>query len=118
MSPGYKIRNQAGIHFLSFSVVEWIDIFTRDTYCYVIVNSLNHCIAEKGLIVYSWVIMSNHLHLIVAASKGDLSDIVRDFKKFTAQKILQFIEDNKAESRRNCLPARSRFGGGKDAMAV
>jgi REP element-mobilizing transposase RayT len=47
--------------------------------------------------------MSNHLHLIASAEKGDLSDILRDFKSFTSKKILKQIEDNKEESRRNWM---------------
>ncbi|MGK7390789.1 MAG: REP-associated tyrosine transposase [Candidatus Cyclobacteriaceae bacterium M2_1C_046] len=102
MSTGYKIRNQAGIFYLTITVVEWIDVFTRDSYCYIIVKSLNYCIEEKGLTVYSWVIMSNHLHLIVSSKNGDLSDVIRDFKKFTASTILKEI-DTKYESRRNWM---------------
>ncbi|MEI9811080.1 MAG: hypothetical protein WDO16_26115 [Bacteroidota bacterium] len=29
---GYKIRNQAAIHFITFAVVEWVDVFTRKQY--------------------------------------------------------------------------------------
>jgi putative transposase len=50
--------------------------------------------------------MSNHLHLIIsrALDGQKLSDIVRDFKKFTSSEIIKAIEKNKHESRRNCLP--------------
>ncbi|UII28759.1 transposase [Fulvivirga maritima] len=103
MSGGYKIRNQSGIHFLSFAVVEWIDVFTRRVYCELIVESLNHCVKQKGLIVYAWVIMSNHLHLIVAAKNDNLSDVLRDFKKFTAREILKSIHSENVESRKNWM---------------
>ena len=52
------------VYFLTLTVVEWIDIFTRPDYRHEIVNSLNYCIEHKGLKVYSWCLMSNHLHLI------------------------------------------------------
>jgi hypothetical protein len=29
---GYKIRNQYAIHYITFAVVEWIDVFTRKAY--------------------------------------------------------------------------------------
>ncbi len=29
---GYKIRNKEGIHFVTFAVVGWIDVFTRKEY--------------------------------------------------------------------------------------
>jgi len=44
---GYKIRNQAGIHFITFSVVEWVDTFTRHIYADIVVDSLKYCQQEK-----------------------------------------------------------------------
>ncbi|MEQ8927117.1 MAG: transposase, partial [Fulvivirga sp.] len=114
MSNGYKIRNQSGIHFLSFAVVEWVDVFTRKEYCEIIVDSLNHCIQNKGLVVYGWVIMSNHLHLIVSAKGENLSDVLRDFKKFTAREILKSIDSNNIESRKNWMLWLFRSAGAKN----
>jgi len=45
--------------------------------------------------------MPNHLHLIISAANNNLSDIIRDFKKFTSAKIIKAIEENNKESRRN-----------------
>ena len=47
--------------------------------------------------------MSNHIHLIVSATDGNLSDILRDFKKFTSKEIITAIGDNKQESRKNWM---------------
>lgn len=101
---GYKIRNPEGIYFLSFATVGWVDVFTRSCYSDVVVNSLNYCIAKKGLNVYAWIIMSNHVHLIVSAKPGILlSDILRDFKKFTSVEIINAIRENIQESRKEWL---------------
>ena len=82
------------MHFLTFTVVDWIDVFTRKDYKLELVNSMNYCIKEKGLIVYGWVIMSNHMHVIWAAKEGyQLSAIIRDFKKFTAKSIIKMIKE-------------------------
>ena len=40
---GYKIRDQSEVHFLSFAVVEWIDVFTRQCYRDIVLNSLEFC---------------------------------------------------------------------------
>ena len=77
-------------------------MFTRAWYKDLIVDSLNHCIKEKGLIVHAWVIMSNHLHLIAKSNNNDLSGTLRDFKKFTSKKIIKTIEE-KSESRKEWL---------------
>ena len=63
------------------------------------IDCLNYCIANKGMIVYGYVIMSNHIHLIIQSEEGKLSDLVRDFKKFTAKNILEKIQ-SEPESRR------------------
>jgi putative transposase len=96
---GYKIRNQAAIHFITFAVVGWIDVFTRKDYRDILLDSIRFCQRDKGLEVYSWCIMSNHVHLIVSARNNNLSDVLRDFKKFTSKKIITAIEANTKESR-------------------
>ena len=47
--------------------------------------------------------MSNHVHLIISAKDGNLSDILRDFKKFTSKSIIAAIETSKEESRKNWM---------------
>ena len=88
----YKIRNKKEIHFLTFSVVKWVDVFTRREYRDIVVESLKFCQKEKGLLSHGWCIMSNHVHLIASAKNENLSDILRDFKKFTSKQIIAAIE--------------------------
>jgi putative transposase len=97
---GYKIRDQFGVYFITFAVVQWVDVFTRYCYAETIINSLKFCIENKGLKLHAWCIMSNHLHLIMSAEKGSLSDILRDFKKYTSRQIIQQINQNEEESRK------------------
>lgn len=54
--------------------------------------------------MHAYVIMSNHVHLIVSAGRSDvaLEDIMRDHKKFTSRQIVAAI-DNPAESRRSSV---------------
>jgi REP element-mobilizing transposase RayT len=89
MKEGYVIRNQTLPHFITATVVDWIDVFTRQTYRDIIIGSLDYCIKNKGMILYGYVIMSNHIHLIIQSEEGKLSDLIRDFKKFTAKSILE-----------------------------
>jgi len=100
---GYKIRNPAAIHFITFAVVEWVDVFTRKDYRDIVLDSIKFCQAEKGLVLHGWCLMSNHLHLMVSAKNENLSDILRDFKKFTSKQIIEAIIKNKQESRRDWM---------------
>lgn len=56
-SDRYSWANKEGTYFLTFTVVDWIDVFTRKEHAYLICDSLNHNIAHKGLVVHAWVIM-------------------------------------------------------------
>ena len=98
----YKILEQQGLNYLTLTIVGWVDIFTRKDYKDIIIKSLEYCQEHKGLVVFGYVIMSNHIHLIVAVEEGNLSDVLRDFKKFTSKQMLAFMQTNK-ESRRTWM---------------
>jgi REP element-mobilizing transposase RayT len=102
MPTGYQINDQTKPYFLTLRVVYWTDLFTRQVYRDIVIDSLKYCQKEKGLEIYAWVIMSNHMHLVVRSSKNDLSGTLRDFKKFTSRRITKTIEEE-PESRRNWL---------------
>ena len=90
----YTIRDSQAIHFVTFTVVGWIDLFTRPEYSKEIVASLNYCVDKKGLIIYGWVIMSSHIHLLITAKEDkDLPSIIRDFKRHTSSKISSLISE-------------------------
>jgi REP element-mobilizing transposase RayT len=108
MSTGYQIKDQTAMHYLTFQVVEWIDVFTRLAYRDIAINSLRFCQQNKGLQVFGYVIMSNHIHIIASSPEGKLSDIIRDLKKFTSHSIIkQVIEGN--ESRKDWILNRFQY---------
>ncbi len=93
MSEAYKIRDPELLHFTTSTVVNWIDLFTRRSYCDIIMESLEYCQNNRGLEIYAYCLMSNHLHMIVRAKNGDLPAILRDFKKYTSKSIIKFIKE-------------------------
>ena len=104
MSRSYKFHDPGGTYFITFATVEWVDVFTRRAYKDILVESLKHCQEKKGLLLYAWVIMSNHIHLIAAAAEGHaVPDILRDLKKYTATRILKAIAGNGQESRKHWM---------------
>jgi REP element-mobilizing transposase RayT len=102
MSGGYKIRDQYALHYLTFQVVYWIDIFSRQSYRDIILESLRFCRKEKELKVHGYVIMSNHVHCILSSEKTDLSTLVKEFKVYTSKQIIKTIKEE-PESRREWL---------------
>ena len=101
---GHKISNQSGLHFITPTIVGWMDVFTRKVYKDIIIESLQYCIQYKGLSVHAYVIMSNHLHLIISAREGyKISNIIRDFKRHTAKEIIKEVLMNNKESRQEWM---------------
>ena len=122
MSKGftsYKVYDQNGLNFITFATVNWLDVFTYKKYRDVITDSLKYCREHKGLQLYGYVIMSNHVHLIAKAREGfELSNILRDFKRYTSSKIARMIEEETA-SRKEWLLSVMRMAGlenGKDVI--
>lgn len=90
-------------YYITMTVVGWLDVFTRKNHRDVLIESLKYCQKEKGLIIYAYVIMSNHIHMIVQTNEPhQIKDTIRDFKKFTSKKILFQIQ-NEPESRREWM---------------
>jgi len=99
MSRNYKFHNAEGTYFISFAVVGWIDVFARNEYKDIIIDSLRYCQKEKGMEIFAWSIMTNHIHLIfrsVNEQKAEL--LIGDFKRFTGKAIVQAIIDNPKET--------------------
>jgi REP element-mobilizing transposase RayT len=105
VSRKYKFNDDEGIYFISFAVVNWIDVFVRKEYKNKIIESLEYCVKEKGLIIYAYVIMSNHIHLLIGKSNVDISfsDIMRDLKKYTSMHLLKMIKEHNQESRKEWM---------------
>lgn len=103
MSTKYKATTTEEAYFITITTVGWIDIFTRLNQKNILINALKYCQANKGLEIYAYCIMTNHIHMLCKGVNGFvLSDIVRDFKKFTSKKIIHTII-NEPESRRDWM---------------
>ena len=92
MSEKYKIHDPQGVYFLTPTIIHWIDLFTKEDYRHIIIDSLKYCQKEKGLIVHAYCIMPSHVHLIISSSGDPLENIVRDFKKHTSREIIKTLE--------------------------
>jgi putative transposase len=103
MSRNYKFHTQERPYFVTFSVVRWIDVFTRREYKDILVESLKYCIEHKGLQLYAWVIMSNHVHLIIGTNGKPMESILRDVKRHTSKATTKAISENTQESRRDWM---------------
>ena len=51
MALKYRIHDQSELYFITFTVVNWIDVFIKETYRQLFINSIKYCQKEKGLCV-------------------------------------------------------------------
>ncbi|HMH24333.1 MAG TPA: hypothetical protein VK563_21275 [Puia sp.] len=80
-------------HLITLTVVDWIDLFTNLAYRQIITGSLNHFTERQGLIIYSWCLMTNQLHLVVKTSdEYGIALFERDFKKYSTAEIVKAID--------------------------
>ena len=104
------------LSFITTTVIDWMDVFTRPAYKHIVLDSLKFCQEHKSLEIYAWVLMTNHLHIIADATKDDIciGDIMRDFKKFTSKRIVDAIHNNPQDSRKDWLMDKCWFRGSND----
>ncbi len=55
MANAYSIYDQEGVYFVTFTVHQWVDVFTRQVYVNILLENLRYCQSEKGLKIYGWV---------------------------------------------------------------
>ena len=110
MSSRYKVHDDLLPHFVTSTVVGWADALSREEYKEIVCDSLQFCMDKKGLLLHAWVIMPNHVHMIIsAAAWTKIQDIMRVFKKFTSRKIVAAITANTKESRKEWMLNMFRF---------
>lgn len=101
---------------MSFAVVEWLDVFTRNEYKDILIESLEFCQQEKGMEIYVWCIMTNHVHLIFRSIKGQKPELLLGhFKRFTSKAVINAIKENPRESRKEWLLEQFEKAGAKSS---
>ena len=98
MSRPYRVFSDTHYaYFVTWTLVDWLYLFDKESYRQIILDSLNYLRTEKKTQLNAFVIMSSHLHAILWPKIGiNLSDVTRDFKRHTSRKISQEAERQSA----------------------
>jgi len=107
----FKITEGVAIYFLTFSVVEWLPVFTSEEPCLIITRSLNYCHREKNLRVNAFVIMPTHCHLIVFDSDfnvGRLQQTLQEMRKYTGRSMADYCDKVLPQAFKQTLNATRR----------
>ena len=102
MSDKYKTE-EGTLYYVTLTVVGWMDVFTRKEYVYDLMKNIKYCQANKGLDLYAYVIMSNHIHLIAQSNNVPLNILLGNFKSYTSKQLIALIDSNSQESRKEWM---------------
>lgn len=84
-------------------MVNWIDVFIRNSYREIFIDSIKYCQREKGLLLGAWAMMTSHVHLIISTRDENIENIIRDLKSYTSRHIRKEMEQAGYESRKEWM---------------
>jgi len=115
MSLKYKFFDKTDLYFVTYTVINWMNVFTSDIYRNVLLDSWKYCIKNKGLKIHAWCIMTNHVHMIISSDGEELSNIMRDMKSFTSTTLKRVIAGNPQESNKTRMLKIMKEAGTKNS---
>ena len=90
----YKIYETEYPYFITSTVNSWLPIFTRQEAADIVLDSWRYLQRERELKLFAYVILENHLHMIVSAP--ELSSVIQSFKSFTARQLIDLLKERQA----------------------
>ncbi|MBV9962292.1 MAG: transposase [Parafilimonas sp.] len=103
MSRKYKFRDNDKLYFVTFAVIHWIDLFIREEYRKIMLDSWKYCMQNKGMELYGWCIMTSHIHLIIGSHEDKLEKIMQNMKRHTSEELNKAIRNHPQESRKEWI---------------
>lgn len=88
----YKILDEGYPYFITSSIVGKLPLFADQKITSIIKDGLAFLIKERGVKIYAYVIMPDHIHLI--AEGKELAKHVSSFKSYAARKIVDFLKQD------------------------
>jgi len=92
----YLVHGDAQPYFLTCTVINWLPVFTQPQAAEIVLNSWRFLQQEGRLVLYGFVILVNHVHMV--ASSSDLSKTIGEFKSFTARELLKLLGQRSART--------------------
>lgn len=92
-SPAHLLLDNTG-YFITSAIYQKRTLLAPDSIKHHLIKKIETCFVEKNWILYNWVILDNHYHLLAISHKGeDLSKIFRKIHGLSARfiQILVFI---------------------------
>ena len=95
---GLQIRGQYQLHHLTWTIVDKLPLLMRTQGKRIVLDALRYGCQHKGLHIYAYVMMSNHIHLIaaVAPDSGGLSKVVGQLKSHSSKQLMAWLAQSDA----------------------
>jgi REP element-mobilizing transposase RayT len=112
MTRHYKFHNPEGLYFVSFAVINWMDVFTRNEYKDIFLDTIRYKMDEGKISIFAWCIMTNHVHLIFSVPNPNKPEaVLGDIKRYSARKLIEAIQSNPKESRKEWMIQQFKAAG-------
>lgn len=87
------------IQFFTATILKWQPLFQKDISKRIVLDSLKYLVEVKRIVIYGFVIMPNHIHLLWRLLEHEKQkNVQRDFMKFTAQQLKFGLLENEPET--------------------
>ena len=84
--------------FTTATILHWYPLLEKKEYKDILINSFRFCVDQQRAIIYAFVIMENHFHVVWEILEPfTLMKVRQNMLKFTAQKILADLVDHNQE---------------------
>jgi len=92
----YKIYEPTHPHFITCTVLHWIPLFTRVQSVQILLESLKYLQTTDNLKIFAYVVLENHLHLVV--SSDDIAKSIKKFKSYTAKELIALLQKHNGKT--------------------
>jgi len=102
---------QALAYFVTATLSGFVELLDEEGYAQIILRNLDFYREKFGFRLLAYVVMPQHIHLVLQpSSKGNISQIMRDFKRHTAKEIIERLkEENRTEVLGVFMEAAKRY---------
>ena len=82
-------------YFTTATILNWIPLLERNDFKDIVIDSLRFAVMNKRALVYAFVIMNNHFHVVwQILTPFTLCDVRQNMLKYTAQQLRSMLLEN------------------------
>ncbi|MCD4694458.1 transposase [bacterium] len=111
MATRHKIFLTNEIYFLTFTILDWKNIFTEEKYFNLIYKWFDYMKDKYDNKIHGYVIMPNHIHLLlkVTSQSQSVPKIIQNAKRFLAYEIVRYLKEDEKQELLKYFKERARI---------